>query len=126
MPKKNIYQSKDHLESIDSFPLHEKNYGNRHTDDGLNFFIEFVDRLNTPTEPIEFLLADGGKIDLRNIFRDFLNHVFANETLPEFLEMLRRDIPLVEELKSHDKITHLQKDARSEIIEYANRSELVK
>ena len=60
-------------------------------------------------------------MDFKDVFRSFLKNLFDDGILPEFLEILRQDRPFIEESKSHDNTGDDQKDARSEIIEYAKR-----
>ena len=59
----------------------------------LNFSKEIVRYLRDCDEGPQIKnLKDGGTIDLRGTFRDFLEEVFENQTLPELLEMLRQDL----------------------------------
>lgn len=46
---------------------------------------------------------DGGEIDLRDVFRDFLENVFRDKILPEFLEMLRKDLGIPDK-EAHKKL----------------------
>jgi hypothetical protein len=62
-----------------------------------DFFIEIVRRLRDSGEGEQkFIKKDGGKIDLRDTFRDFLVSLFKNKTLPEFLELFQREYPLAQ------------------------------
>lgn len=56
-----------------------------------DYFKELISRLRDSEGPQIFRLKDGGEVDLRDVFRDFLEDIFQKETLPEFLELLRRD-----------------------------------
>ena len=61
-------------------------------DGEINFSKEVVHRLrDSPEGKQEFFLKTGGKIDLRETFRDFLEDIFKDNTLPEFLMMLWLD-----------------------------------
>ncbi len=62
-----------------------------------DFFLEIVRRLRDSDKGGQlFIKKDGGKIDLRDTFRDFLVSLFENKTLPEFLELFRRENPISE------------------------------
>ncbi len=56
-----------------------------------DFFVEIISRLRDSEGPQIFRLKDGGgEVDLRDVFRDFLEDIFQNKTLPEFLELLHK------------------------------------
>jgi len=71
-----------------------------------DFITEIVCRLRDAEKgPQKYCLKDHGQIDLRDTFRDFLDELFAKQTLPAFLELLRREVPAAKaETEAHGPI----------------------
>jgi hypothetical protein len=60
-----------------------------------NFITKILCRLRDYETDLQkaYRKANGRQIDLRIIFQDFFNELFTSQTLPEFLELLSREIP---------------------------------